>query len=86
MDTPVTLAVTMGDPAGIGPEIAVKALAGAALPRRCRVFVIGDMAVMRQAKRYTESSATLHAMSSAEDLQDGCVNVLDMHCIAPGDF
>jgi len=35
------IAVTMGDPAGIGPEVALKALANRALWRQCRPVLIG---------------------------------------------
>ena len=35
------LAITMGDPAGIGPEIVLKALAHADVFARCRPLVIG---------------------------------------------
>ncbi len=34
--------ITMGDPAGIGPEIIIKALASPAVFRACRPIVIGD--------------------------------------------
>ena len=37
-----TIAVTMGDAAGIGPEIIVRALLEPELSRTCRAFVIGD--------------------------------------------
>ncbi len=43
------IAVTMGDPAGIGPEIAVLAHADAALFTRCRPVVYGDVKVLRRA-------------------------------------
>ena len=36
------LAITMGDPAGIGPEIVLKALAHAEISERCRPLVVGD--------------------------------------------
>ena len=36
------VAITMGDPAGVGPEIVLKALAHAEVPARCRPLVIGD--------------------------------------------
>ena len=36
------LAVTLGDPSGIGPEIVAKALLRSAIYRRCRPVVIGD--------------------------------------------
>ncbi|TKS58948.1 MAG: 4-hydroxythreonine-4-phosphate dehydrogenase PdxA [Nitrospira sp.] len=38
----------MGDPAGIGPEVIAKALAGTALQRLCRPIVIGSVPVMEQ--------------------------------------
>lgn len=40
------LAVSMGDPAGIGPEICLSALSR---PRAPRAFVVGDLAVLRKA-------------------------------------
>lgn len=43
------LGITMGDPAGIGPEVIAKALAGATVRRRCRPLVIGSFPVMQQA-------------------------------------
>ena len=43
------LGITMGDPAGIGPEVIAKALAGTALHRLCRPLVIGSFPVMQQA-------------------------------------
>ena len=46
-DRPVRLALTMGDPAGIGPEIAVKALCGDRLPEDVRLTVVGSPAVLR---------------------------------------
>ena len=36
------VAITMGDPAGNGPEITVKALSDPALYERCRPIVVGD--------------------------------------------
>src|SRR5262252_4330877 len=44
--SPPLLAVTMGDPCGIGPEIIAKALTQS-LPAPC--VVVGDVAVMRRA-------------------------------------
>jgi 4-hydroxythreonine-4-phosphate dehydrogenase len=38
----------MGDPAGIGPEIVVKALAGASLNEVCRPLIIGDSALLQK--------------------------------------
>jgi len=44
------LAVTMGDPAGIGPEIVVRALSHKDTYEKCRPIVTGDAAVMQEAE------------------------------------
>ena len=42
------IAVTMGDPAGIGPEICLRLLADRVLPQVCRPIVFGDAGVLRR--------------------------------------
>jgi 4-hydroxythreonine-4-phosphate dehydrogenase len=42
------LGLTMGDPAGIGPEVIAKALAGKAVSRLCLPVVIGSSSVMER--------------------------------------
>lgn len=44
-----TIGITMGDPAGIGPEVIVKALKKGQLHSLCRPVVIGASSVIRQA-------------------------------------
>ena len=44
--------ISMGDPAGNGPEITVKALADASLYDRCRPIVVGDAKMIEQAKGF----------------------------------
>ena len=53
MSLPV-LALTMGDPAGIGPEITAKALACESLYSECLPFVIGDFTLKKPQERYLE--------------------------------
>jgi 4-phospho-D-threonate 3-dehydrogenase / 4-phospho-D-erythronate 3-dehydrogenase len=48
-DTRPLLAITLGDPAGIGPEIILKALAHADVFERCRPLVIGDRRLLARA-------------------------------------
>ena len=43
-----TIALTMGDPAGVGPEIVVKALADAGLAPMANWVVVGDASVFRK--------------------------------------
>ena len=42
------IAITMGDPAGIGPEIIVKALALPNIWKHCRPIVIGSIPIMKR--------------------------------------
>ncbi|MEK7726327.1 MAG: 4-hydroxythreonine-4-phosphate dehydrogenase PdxA, partial [Nitrospirota bacterium] len=42
------LGITMGDPAGIGPEVIAKALAGGEVQRLCLPLVIGSVPVMER--------------------------------------
>jgi len=48
-DHPPTLAITVGEPAGIGPELcAMLAVRHAATPLRARLVVVGDAALLRE--------------------------------------
>lgn len=79
------LALTMGDPAGIGPEIAVKALSGR-LGTEVDVVVIGDESVLREAARELGRSVRFNSVERPADWASGAVNVLDMNIIRPGDY
>lgn len=46
-----TIAITMGDPCGIGPEITVKTLADKAIRSICNPILIGDADVLEQAAK-----------------------------------
>lgn len=46
-----TIAVTMGDPAGIGPEVCLRLLADPAVTAVCTPIVFGDAAVLRRVAR-----------------------------------
>src|SRR3989442_12964243 len=50
-ETRPILGLTMGDPAGIGPEVLAKAFAGREMGRLCRPIVIGSLPVMEQTVR-----------------------------------
>ena len=44
-----SIAITMGDPTGVGPEIIVKAIASGQLSEHCKPLIIGRPAILRQA-------------------------------------
>ena len=45
------IAVTMGDPAGVGPEILIKALNDARVKKAASVIAVGDMGVLKEAAK-----------------------------------
>src|SRR5262249_3968232 len=45
------IAITMGDPAGIGPEVVLKALADTEIRERARYIVVGEAWVLAQTAR-----------------------------------
>ena len=75
------VAITIGDPAGIGPEVVVKALANKAIYDMCRPLVIGESATLRAAIELTRKSLTIHPVEKAADIQGkfGTIDILDMH-------
>jgi 4-phospho-D-threonate 3-dehydrogenase / 4-phospho-D-erythronate 3-dehydrogenase len=50
------IAITLGDPAGIGPEIAIKALMNPALQRLCQPTIIGSGAVIERVAQHLQLS------------------------------
>ena len=70
----------MGDPAGIGAEIAVKALSEQQLYDKCRPFVIGSAAAMSDAVRLVDSPASVRVAHKLDELAEepGTINVLDL--------
>jgi 4-phospho-D-threonate 3-dehydrogenase / 4-phospho-D-erythronate 3-dehydrogenase len=79
------LAVTMGDPAGIGPEIAVRALLSPEVRDISRSFVIGDARVLQQALVVCGLSATLNRIAGPEAIadRDGTIDVLHQETVDP---
>ncbi|MGH7154521.1 MAG: 4-hydroxythreonine-4-phosphate dehydrogenase PdxA [Acetobacteraceae bacterium] len=69
-DRPV-LAVTMGDPAGIGPEIAVRALLSPEVRAASRSFIVGDARVLTRALNVCGLSASLHRIAAPEEIAGG---------------
>ncbi|MFD8919123.1 4-hydroxythreonine-4-phosphate dehydrogenase PdxA [Streptomyces sp. NPDC059569] len=74
------IAVTMGDGAGIGPEVIVPALLHADTARRCRPVVIGDAERLRQAARILGVSCEIVSVGTPADavFRAGRINVVDL--------
>ena len=83
MKKPV-IGITMGDPAGNGPEITIKALAHAGLYDRCAPIVVGDAAILEQAARFVgRQDMTIHRCKKVSDalFVPGTVDVLHLDLI-----
>jgi 4-phospho-D-threonate 3-dehydrogenase / 4-phospho-D-erythronate 3-dehydrogenase len=80
------LAITMGDAAGVGPEIVMKALAHPDVYARCRPFVVGDVARLAQAAKLAGVSSGLRRVAGPEEARfdAGTVDCLDLGLIPAG--
>ena len=74
------VAITMGDPAGIGPEVTAKAFLDQGVYEKCRPFVIGSAAAMDDALRLIGAAASTRVAHSVSDVlgRNGTVDVLDL--------
>lgn len=63
------IAVTMGDPAGIGPEIILKALADPAVKKVARPVILGDWGVLQRTRAGRRGWATLRCWRAGEPLR-----------------
>lgn len=75
------IGITMGDPAGIGPEIAARALSRKAIYDICRPVIIGDFGIMRQASGIARVKLAVHSLSAiaAAKFEPGTLDVFDRH-------
>jgi 4-hydroxythreonine-4-phosphate dehydrogenase len=80
------IGIPMGDPAGIGPEIVVKALGEAQIYDSARPLVIGDAAMLRAACAFCGLSLAVNAVQSAAQgvYRLGTVDVIDLQNIDMG--
>ncbi len=74
------IAIPMGDPAGIGPEIVAKATGDAELLQTADCIVIGDGRVMENAIRITGGKLTVKTVAdpSEGDYREGILNLIDL--------
>ncbi|REJ19954.1 MAG: 4-hydroxythreonine-4-phosphate dehydrogenase PdxA [Bacillaceae bacterium] len=77
------IGITMGDAAGIGPEIIVKALQNRSIYEQCNPLVIGDAKILERAARITNSKLTIHPISSVEEAtyQYSTIDCIDLNLL-----
>jgi 4-hydroxythreonine-4-phosphate dehydrogenase len=83
------IAITMGDPCGIGPEIIVKAVAERAVRDVCIPVVLGDKGVMERAIALIGGGQELIVLQSdalPESNQSGRIFLKELSCLAATDM
>ncbi len=80
------LAVTMGDPAGVGAEVVVSALSSRRARAACRVLVVGDSRILERATGFVGKPFRPRVVSSAKEMAQSRARVclLDLHNANPG--
>ncbi len=72
------LAITMGDPCGVGPEIAVKVLEETVFYEKARPLVIGDRYRIEESLKFVSKKLNINVVASPEEglYQSGTIDIL----------
>ena len=72
------IAITMGEPGGVGPEVIVKAMYCAEIRDYCDPVIVGDAGIMREAVELTGLPLKVRVISNISDLspEAGVIEVL----------
>ncbi len=84
MDKKPIVGITMGDPAGNGPELCVKALSHPELYDRCRPIIAGDAKMIEQAAKFVgRTDLQIHRCEKVSDARftPGTIDVLHLELI-----
>ncbi|MFH1032359.1 MAG: 4-hydroxythreonine-4-phosphate dehydrogenase PdxA [Chloroflexota bacterium] len=79
------IAITMGDAAGIGPEIIVKALRSRQIYKVCRPMVIGESNTISSVLKLLDSQLKLHPLEKPDEVLGnfGTIDLLGLHNLQP---
>ena len=74
------IAITIGDPAGVGPEVVLKALVDERIRALCRPLVVGDLRVLETARGFAGVDLPLRGVSGIAEAQFAAptLEVLDL--------
>ena len=83
---PVT-AITMGDPAGIGPEIVVGTMLSEEIHDCCRPFVIGSIAIMDRAAKVLGKELKYNKIEDPPEAkyEFGTVDIIEIQILSSGE-
>jgi 4-hydroxythreonine-4-phosphate dehydrogenase len=83
------IAITMGDPCGIGPEIIIKALQSPDVTAVCSPLVIGDRLALKRAIAVCNSTLKIHTVATTEEARtvpDGSIPVRELSHLTEDDI
>src|SRR5579872_3392385 len=82
------IGITMGDPASIGPEIAIKAVLTNDVTSICRPVIVGDAALLQFTADHLGWKTNIHAITNIREalFQPGTIDVLDMKTVDMSQF
>jgi 4-hydroxythreonine-4-phosphate dehydrogenase len=82
------IAIATGDPAGIGPEIALKAAIDPAVRAICRPLLVGDRGALEAHAAACGLAPHIQSVPRAagSSWEDGAVNLLERRHLAPGEL
>ena len=76
---PAKIAIALGDPAGIGPEIALKAVLDPRVRAACRPILVGDLGALQRHAQACGLSAAIEIAPSFEEAGSGAgVEMIDL--------
>lgn len=78
------IAITMGDPSGVGPEVIVKSFKDEAIYENSSLFVIGDRKMLERAINVTEVQLDVRSISKPEEakFEYGTIDVVDLDLVS----
>ena len=80
----MTIAITMGDSSGVGPEIILHAFTKGELPQD--FVVIGDFSILDRCNRMLDYRARLKRIAEVGEASPGMVNIIDLGLLSEDDL
>ncbi len=82
------IGITMGDPAGIGGEITVKALTYKDIYEKCVPIVIGDYEAIKDANEFSHTNLKINQIENVEEAKGefGTIDLINLNFLAPGSW
>jgi 4-hydroxythreonine-4-phosphate dehydrogenase len=79
------IAITMGDPTGIGPEIIVKTCLEKKIFAQCRPLVLGDEAILAYTTQWMKAPMVIKEITGPEEgeFTPGIINLIPLTDLAP---